>query len=190
MRWLVNNEFGAGGLRGVESLIAEAKRVYAEAELDCGDALLPPADDAAIDRIAAALSLPVPPELRTVFRVHGGQEYVSPGVTGLFGQHRLHTPAEVIEHHQVFAENCLLEPLPAFPPAASDWGYWVPELVPFASWDAYDLCVHANTGEVYEFIPNTGLIRHRPSVAAVLREVISAVRAGRPPQLGEMRGPR
>jgi len=41
----------------VESLIAEAKRVYAAAGLDCGDALLPPADDAAVDGIAAALSL-------------------------------------------------------------------------------------------------------------------------------------
>ena len=173
----------------MESLIAEAKRVYAEAGLDCGDALLPPATDAALDGIGAALSLTVPLELRAVYRVHGGQEYVPPGVTGLFGEHRLHTPAEVVEHHQMFAENCLLDPRPAFPPAAGEWGYWVPELIPFASWDAYDLCIHAGTGKVWEFIPNTGLIRHRRSIAAVLREVIAAVRAGGPPQLGEMRGP-
>lgn len=173
----------------MESLIAEAKRVYAEAGLDCGDALLPPAEEAAIDGIAAALALPVPAELRAVLRVHGGQEYVPPSVTGLFGEHRLHTPAEIVQHHQMFAENCLLDPLPAFPPAPDDWGYWVPELIPFASWDAYDLCIHAATGEVWEFIPNTGLIRQRPSIAAVLREVIAAIRSGGPPQLGEMRGP-
>jgi hypothetical protein len=173
----------------VESLIAEAKQVYAAAGLDCGHGLLPPATDAAVDGIALALSLPVPAELRAVYRVHGGQEYVSPGVTGLCGEHRLHTPTEVIEHHQMFAENCLLDPPPAFPPAPGDWGHWVLELIPFASWDAYELCIHTGTGEVWEFIPNTGLIRHRPSVAAVFREVIAAVRAGGPPQLGEMRGP-
>lgn len=173
----------------MESLIAEAKRVYTEAGLDCGDALLPPASAAAVEAIAVALSISIPSELLAVFRIHGGQEYVSPGVTGLFGQHRLHTPSEVIEHHQMFAENCLLNPLPAFPPTVGDWGHWVPELVPFASWDAYDLCVHSVTGEVWEFIPNTGLIRQLPSIAAVLREIIATVLAGGSPQLGHRRGP-
>jgi hypothetical protein len=173
----------------VASLIAEVKRVYAAAGLDCGHALLPPADEEAVESIAQALALPVPPELREVYRTHGGQEYVSPGVTGLFGEHRLHTPAEVVEHHRMFAHNCLLDPLPVFPPSANAWGYWVPQLIPFASWDAYDLCIHASTGEVWEFIPNCGLIRHRPSIAAVLREVLEAVRAGRQPQVGAMRGP-
>jgi hypothetical protein len=107
----------------------------------------------------------------------------------LFGSHRLHTPAEVIEHHRMFAEYCSLDPPPAFPPAADEWGCWVPELIPFASWDACDLCIHAGTGEVWEFIPNTGLVRHRPSIAAVLREVIAAVGAGGEARLGEMRGP-
>jgi hypothetical protein len=64
-----------------------------------------------------------------------------------------------------------------------------PRLIPFASWDAYDLCIDAESGEVWEFIPNNGLIRHRPSIAAVLREVIEAVRTGREPQLWAMRGP-
>ena len=173
----------------MEALIAEAKQVYAAAGLDCGDALLPPADDAAVDGISAALSLAVPHELRAVYRVHGGQRYVAPGVSGLFGEHRLYTPDEVIKHHQMFAENCLLDPLPDFPPPPDEWGYWVPELVPFASWDAYYLCIHATSGEVWEFIPNSGLIRHRPSIAAVLREVIATVRAGGEPQLGVMRGP-
>jgi hypothetical protein len=173
----------------IPTLIDEAKRVYAAAGLDCGDALLPPADEVAVDAIGEALALLVPPELREVYRVHGGQEYFEPGTRGLFGEHRLHTPAEAVEHHRMFAENCLLDPLPGFPPPADESGYWVPQLIPFASWDAYDLCIDAELGEVWEFIPNSGLIRHRPNIAAVLREVIQAVRAGREPQLGEMRGP-
>ena len=86
----------------------------------------------------------------------------------------------------MFRDNCMLDPPPNFPPVADDWGYWVPQLIPFASWDAYDLCIHAETGEVWEFIPNCGLIRHRPSIAAVLKKVIAAVRAGGEPQLGVM----
>ena len=171
----------------MKTLIAEAKLVYAVAGLDCGDALLPPADQAEVDGISVALSLALPAELRELFRVHGGQRYVSPGVTGLFGEHRLHTPAEVIELHRMFAKYSLLDPLPVFPPSANDWGHWIPDLIPFASWDANYLCVHATTGQVWEFGTNTGLIRHRPSIAAVLREVIAAVRAGGEPQMGEMR---
>jgi hypothetical protein len=174
---------------GIAAVIAEAKREYANAGLDCGDALLPPADKTALDTISERLGLPVPPELCEVYRVHGGQEYISPGVTGLFGEHRLHTLEEVVEHHRMFAKYCLLDPPPAFPPAPDEWGYWVPQLIPFASWDANDLCIHAVTGEVWEFSPNCGLIRHRPSIAAVLQEVLDAVRTGREPQLGEMRGP-
>lgn len=173
----------------IAALIEEAKQAYAAAALDCGDGLLPPAADAGAD-IRAALGLVVPPDLLAVYRVHGGQEYISPGVTGLFGQHRLHAPAEVVENYQTFSENCLWDPLPAFPPAPDTWGYWVPQLLPFASWDAYDLCVHTGTSEVWEFIPNTGLIRHRPGIAAVLEEVIAAVKSGGPAELGQLRGPK
>ncbi len=126
-------------------------------------------------------------ELRDVYRVHGGQEYTEPGITGLFGEHRLLTPAEIVEHYHIFNDNCLLDPPPEFPPGPDNWGYWVPQLIPFASWDAYDLCIHSESGEVWEFIPNTGLIRHRPSIAAVLKEVIAAVRAGQGPELGPLR---
>lgn len=170
-------------------LIEEAKQVYHVADLDCGDALLPPLERGEVDSLAKALALPVPSELCEVYAVHGGQNYFPPGTAGLFGQHRLHTPAEVVEHFRMFNDNCLLDPLPPFPPPADEWGYWVPHLIPFASWDAYDLCLHAFTGDVWEFIPNTGLIRHRPTIAAVVQEVIEAVRSGGAPQLGQMRGP-
>lgn len=171
----------------MHALIEDAKRVYVAAGLNCGDGLLPPATDVAFDEMAESLSLPIPPELRELYRVHGGQTYIEPGITGLFGMHRLHAPGEVIEHHRIFMDNCLLDPPPRFPPADDDWGYWVPELIPIASWDAYNLCIHAATGEVWEFIPNTGLIRHRPSIVAVLNEVIASVRAGGPAELGGTR---
>lgn len=174
----------------VTSLIEKAKQVYSAAGLDCGAGLLPPADDSVIDALSRELSLPIPLELREVLRAHGGQEYLAPGVSGLFGEHRLLTPAEIIDTYQMYLECCLRDPLPTFPPAEGEWGYWIPQLIPFASWDAYDLCIHAESGDVWEFIPNTGLVRYRPSIAAVLREVIDAVRAGREAQLDAMRGPR
>jgi hypothetical protein len=167
----------------ITSLIAELKRAYASAGLDCADGLLPPAEQSARAVLAQELSMPVPRDLLEVYQVHGGQEYVSPGVTGLFGMHRLLAPAEVADHHQMYLDNCLLDPLPTFPPATDDWGYWVPHLIPFASWDAYDLCIHSESEEVWEFIPNIGLTRHRPNIAAVLEEILAAVRSGGEPQL-------
>lgn len=173
----------------MKSLIVKAKQVYDDAGLDCGHGLLPPAEANAIERISLDLSLPVPGELHAVYAVHGGQEYIPPGITGLFGEHRLLTPAEVVEHHKIYAEYYLaaFDSVPGFPPSADDRGFWVPELIPFASWDAYSLCIHATTGEVWEFLTSSGLIRHRPSIAAVLEEVIVAVLAGNEAQLGEMR---
>jgi hypothetical protein len=166
----------------IASLIEEAKRVYAAVGLDCGHGLMPPASEAAIDVITQELGLPVPPELREVYRVHGGQEEVGAGVTGLFGWHRLLTPRQGIENHQLYCDTCVQDPT-TFPPAPGAWASWVPELIPFASFNDYDLCVHAASGDVWEFRPGSGLIRHRPSIAAVLREVIAAVRAGREPQV-------
>lgn len=164
----------------IEALIAEAKQVYELAGLDCGHGLLPPASEDKIASIATRLSLPVPEELRAVYQVHGGQNYIDPGVTGLFGEHRLHTPDELVEHQQMHVENYLtaFDPPPVYPPAAGQSAEWVPELLPFASWDAYELCIHAHTGEVWEFLPIEGLTRRRDNIAAVLSEVIVAVRAG------------
>lgn len=68
-------------------------------------------------------------------------------------------------------------PLPAFPPAAGESGYWVPELLPFASWDAYDLCIPVRCGEVWEFNPSSGLIVPWTSISDVLEEVRTVVRA-------------
>ncbi|HVA51525.1 MAG TPA: SMI1/KNR4 family protein [Pirellulales bacterium] len=163
----------------LHSLLAEAIRFYEAAGLNCAQKLLPPTDDYSIDVIATELSVPVPPELRKLYHVYGGQEYIIPGITGLFGSHRLHSPAEVVEKHveftTVFGSTGLLDSLPVFPPARGEWGYWVPELLPFASWDAYDLCVHASRGDVWEFNPGTGLIGPWPSISAALEEVLAVL---------------
>ena len=169
------------------TLIDEAKRAYAAAGLDCGKALRPPASAASLTRLARQLKRPLPPELVAVYRVHGGQNYVTPGLTGLFGMHRLYSPAKAAEHYRMSLENCVLDPPRPFPPPADEWGYWNPDLIPFAGWDAYDLCVHAESHDVWEFIPNTGLTRHFPSIAAILREVARTVRAGGEPEVGGRR---
>jgi hypothetical protein len=165
----------------IASLIEEAKRVYAEAGLDCGDGLLPPASEADVDAVGEALGLPVPLELRELWRVHAGQEEGS-GVTGLFGWHRLLPPAKAVEYNRLYGETCVIEPA-TFPPAPGTWGSWVPELIPFATFNDCDLCVHAGSGQVWEFRPGGGLLLSRPSIAAVLRELIALVRAGQEPRI-------
>ncbi len=165
----------------VASLIEEAKRAYADAGLDCGG-LWPPASDADIDAVGAVLGLPVLPELRALWRAHGGQEAVGAGDTGLFGWHRLLPPAKAIEYNRLYSESCIIEPA-TYPPAPGAWGSWVPELIPFATFNDCDLCTHAESGRVWEFRPGGGLLLSRPSIAAVLRELIALVRAGREPRI-------
>jgi hypothetical protein len=165
----------------VAALIEEAKRVYAAAGLDCGDGLLPPAADAAVDALGQALGLPVPAELRALWRAHGGQQEVGAGVSGLFGWHRLLSPREALEIHRIYCDTCPSDA--PFPPGPGQRGSWVPELIPFATFNDYDLCAHAASGEVWEFRPAGRLLLHRPSITAVLRGLIAAVRAGREPRL-------
>lgn len=160
------------------SLIEEAKQVYATAGLDCGHGLLPPADEEAIDRLGAELQLPIPPSLRLLWRTHCGQSYFGAGVDGLFGHHRLLTPDESLESYRLVEDGEEPGPQPrgTLPRLLNRP---VPELIPFGSWDAYVLCVHAADGEVWEYLPSPGLLRHRVSIEAFLGEVIAEVRAGR-----------
>jgi hypothetical protein len=158
-------------------LIAELKDAYRAAGLACADGLLPPAPKTELDRLAHELSLALPADLLEVYAVHGGQQHVAP-IAGLFGLHSLLTPAEAISQHQLMCE---------FWSAAADWS----RLVPFASWDIYGLYVHATSGEVWEFAEHGAarLACHRPNVAAVLTEMLEAVRAGQEPMLWEYRQP-
>jgi cell wall assembly regulator SMI1 len=166
----------------IAALLEELKHAYSEAGLDCGEGLLPPADKVALDLMVCQLGLPLPPEMRDVLLVHGGQKEIGAGVTGLFGAHRLKTPAEVAEHHQLYCETCLHDPLPAFPPLPGQYCSWVPQLIPFADWNADELCIDSVSGEVWEFTPNQ-LHRHWQSITAVLEEILATVRSGEEPRL-------
>jgi hypothetical protein len=165
----------------MEDLINHLKEEYRRAGLRCGVYLLPPASAAAIDRAAGKLAQPIPESLRAVWRVHGGQRFIG-GSTGLFGNHRLLTPAQAVKHYRLIW-GCELKPqVPLTPPRLGERP--VLELVPFASWDVYTLCVHAVSGEVWEFVPGSGLTRQWPGIEAVLREVLAAVRSGAEAELG------
>jgi hypothetical protein len=160
----------------VEALIRELTQAYTQTGLDCGTGLLPPAADIDIDRVASELGQPVHDDLRAVWRVHGGQTNFGAGVSGLFGRHRLLTPAEALKEYRMIWDAEWETPPPLAAPAL--YNRPVLELVPFASWDAYSLCVHAASGEVWELVSSPGLVRHRSSIEAVVREVLAAVRSG------------
>jgi hypothetical protein len=150
---------------------------YTAAGLDCGRELLPPADDRSVRSVEEALSVPVPPELRELWSIHGGQGYFGAGTRGLFGYHRLHAPAEVPKKHRQIWDYAVLDvpkwgrkPILGEPP--------VPEQLPFASWDQYTLLIYPADGTVWEFSPNMGLRLRRPSITAVLRELLGLVQSG------------
>jgi hypothetical protein len=166
----------------VRELVAELIRAYAAAGLDCGRELLPPADDHSIRSVEEVLSVPVPSELRELWSIHGGQRYFGAGTKGLFGRHRLHAPGEVPKKHRLIWDYAVLD--------VPKWGRQpqlgeppVPEQIPFASWDRYTLLVYPADGTVWEFNPSSGLCRRRPSITAVLRELLARVQAGAEPDL-------
>jgi hypothetical protein len=167
--------FGHKRARWVEALIRELTKAYSQAGLDCGTGLLPPAADADVDWAAGEIGQPVHDDLRAVWRVHGGQPYFGVGVSGLFGRHRLLSPGEAVAEYQLIWECEFETPPPGAAPRLCHRP--VLELVPFASWDANTLCVHAASGEVWEL--DRGLmIRRRPGIDAVLSEILAAVRTG------------
>ena len=168
------------------SLLGRLRRAYKAAGLDCGDKLRPPARPEAVRKLARRVGVPVPPSLRAVWHVHGGQGKITWGNTGLFGRHRLLSPAEAAEKHRMWCEVYNGEsprPGPFPPPDGVTHQYFHPQLVPFASWDKYDLCVDTASGEVWDFSTwgttgGTG----RPSLRALVRELLALLAAGRPPE--------
>ncbi len=161
----------------MRELVAELIRAYAAAGLECGRELLPPADDRAVRSVEEALSVPVPVELRELWSIHGGQRYFGAGTRGLFGRHRLHAPAEVPKKHRELWANAVLDmPKSGRPPQLGEPP--VTEQIPFASWDQFTLLIDPPDGTVWEFSPSMGLRLRRPSIAAVLRELLGLVQSG------------
>lgn len=165
--------------------LEKLKQAYAAAGTDCGKQLLPPVIPQSLARAEQRLGVVLPPSLRELYQIHGGQRYVPPGVTGLFGRHRLYTPAGMVRAYRMLLDCCLLDPLPQFPPARGECGYFHPRLLPFAGWDAYDLCIDAQSGRVWEFEPHTGLSHgvRFPSIAAVVRRLLAQLKDGQEPAL-------
>jgi hypothetical protein len=158
-------------------------RAYGAAGLKCGKGLRPPATEEEMDRVARRLGVRLPPSLRAVWRVHGGQRYVSPGITGLFGKHRLHSPSELAGSYLMFRRYGP-DPTEPFPSRSGKVVYFHPRLIPIASWDVYNLCLDSATGEVWEFSPNYGLGggTSRPSLRALVAELLALMRDARPPE--------
>jgi cell wall assembly regulator SMI1 len=173
------------------SLLGRLQRAYKAAGLNCGNKLRAPARLEVVRNLGRLLDLPIPPSLRAVWRIHGGQGYVTPGTTGLFGSHRLHSPSETAENYQMFLENNL-DPSGKFPPADGKIGYFHPRLLPFASWDVYNLCIDTASGMVWEFSPNYGTRggTSRPSLRGLVSELLALLAAGREPELDFIYGPR
>jgi hypothetical protein len=144
--------------------------------LDHAVGFLSPATEAEVERVSRQIGQPIHKDLRSVWRLYGGQKCKGAGVTGLFGPHRLLTPAEAVEGYDLIWNYCEQEkPPPLSEPKVLNRP--VLELVPFASWDAYMLCIHAFDGKVWEFLPSPGLLRHRASIEVVLNELLEAVRS-------------
>jgi cell wall assembly regulator SMI1 len=164
------------------SLLERLKNAYAAAGLDCGDALMPPARVETVANLGRRLGIRIPPQLQAVWRVHGGQRYVSPGITGLFGDHRLHSPSALLKNYRMFCEYNI-DPSGVFPPPAGEVVYFHPRLLPFASWDIYNLCIDSKSGEVWQFSPNYGICggTSRDSIASVVQELLVLLQAGRDP---------
>jgi hypothetical protein len=166
------------------ALLERLKQAYTAAGLDCGAGLMPPARAATLANLGQRLGVVIPEELMAVWRVHGGQLCNGPGVTGLFGQHGLHSPTELAKNYRMFC-TYNIDPSGEFPPPTGKVVYFHPRLLPFASWDVYNLCIDSETGEVWQFSPNFGLRggTSRASIAAVVQELLTLLEAGDEPEL-------
>jgi cell wall assembly regulator SMI1 len=134
----------------LSELLERITEAHDNAETDRAAELLPPATPGSVRALGEALAIVVPSELAQIWEVYGGQAAFSPGVEGLFLQHRLFSPDECLEEYrslEEIAEDSLPGPV-AYPPTSSDGGWWVPRLLPFAGWDAYLLCVDVEDGVV------------------------------------------
>ena len=116
--------------------------------------MLPPAEESVIVEAEQKLGFPLPQPLRLIYSAFGGQEYISPGTTGIFGAHRLLSPQEVVSNYEMYQEaeagaqelfaylDEIEHPIAKGSQVADgvsegDPKPWHPGLGPFASWDAY-----------------------------------------------------
>ena len=171
----------------IATVLHELVGQYQARGLNNGGGLLPPADTSSISKTEQMLGFSLPESLRMVYGVFGGQEYIAPGITGVFGSHRLHSPSEAAATYDMFQKA---EKFPGndFPPEDSlpgpDWSRWHPALIPFASWDAYNLVICRHTNRIYEFEPYSGLSERKfETMQSLLAAVLEAARTSAEPSL-------
>jgi len=171
----------------IATVLHELVSQYRQRGLNNGEGLLPPADTASILKAEQTLGFALPESLRSVYAVFGGQEYIAPGITGIFGSHRLHSPSEITAAYDMFQKP---EQFPGndFPPEDSrpgrDWSRWHPALIPFGSWDAYHLAICRHTNRIYEFEPYSGLSERKfETMLTLLEAILEAARTSAEPCL-------
>jgi hypothetical protein len=76
------------------------------------------------------------------------------------------------------------DPSGKFPPAYGKTSYFHQRLLPFASWDANNLCLDTASGTVWGFNPKDGTTggTGRASLRALVGELLALLAAGRPPE--------
>jgi hypothetical protein len=174
-------------MKPIASALHELVAQYRARGMNHGDGLLPPADAAAISSAETMLGFSLPEPLREVYAVFGGQQSTCPGITGLLGAHRLHSPSGITEAYDMFQQA---EKFPDNTPPPVDsipgvgWTRWHPALIPFASWDAYHLVMCRLTTRIFEFEPFTGLSEKSfAGMSALLEAILEAAKTSLEPSL-------
>ena len=160
--------------------LEKLKQAYVAAGLNNAKQLQPPVPASLVRQMERQIGQKLPPELKELYFIHGGQRYFTPGITGVFGKHRLLPTTIIVRDYLLFTEQGLPDPLPKFPPKAGDKGSFHPTLIPFAAWGARVLCIDNQAGRVWEFEPQRGLnpqVRY-PSIEAVAKFLLRKVEAG------------
>ena len=164
--------------------LEKLKQAYVAAGLDNAKQLQPPVSPRLLRQAEKQMGQKLPPELRELYLIHGGQRYVPPGSTGVFGTYRFVPVTIMVRDYLKFKERLLKEKGSKFPPKPGEKGSFHPSLIPFAGWNTSDLCIDAS-GRVWEFEPNRGLsltVRF-PSITALVKDLLNKVKAGKKPKL-------
>ncbi|WP_395750016.1 SMI1/KNR4 family protein [Prosthecobacter sp.] len=136
---------------------------YQARGLNNGDGMLPPVGREVIEEAERLLGFSLPEPIRPIYELYGGQEYISPGITGVLGSHRLLSPLEIASSWQMYEDAQRFPgaeiPPPDSVPGENEWTWWHPALVPFANWDAYHLVICRRTHRIWEYEPYIGISR-------------------------------
>ena len=164
--------------------LQKLKQAYVEAGLDNAKQLQPPVSTKLLRQAEKQMGQKLPADLRELYLIHGGQRYVPPGSTGVFGTYRFVPVTIMVRDYLKFKERLKKEKASKFPPKSGQKGSFHPSLIPFAGWNTSDLCIDGS-GRIWEFEPERGLsetVRY-PSMTALIKDLLSKVKAGKKAKL-------